>query len=52
MKKDEASGGYKATIRDKILNTEEQEIFAAVMINLENEKNKENKKQEDNSLEL
>ena len=51
MKKDEASGGYKATIRDKILNTEEQEIFAAVMINLENEKIKK-KKQEDNSLEL
>jgi hypothetical protein len=52
IEKDEASGGYKATIRDKILNTEEQEIFAAVMINLENEKNKENKKQEDNILEL
>ena len=52
IEKDEASGGYKATIRDKSLNTEEQEIFAAVMINLENEKNKENKKQEDNSLEL
>ena len=52
IEKDEASGGYKATIRDKSLNIEEQEIFAAVMINLENEKNKENKKQEDNSLEL
>ena len=52
IEKDEASGGYKATIRDKSLNTEEQEIFAAVMINLENEKNKENKKQEDNILEL
>lgn len=52
IEKDEVSGGYKATIKDKSLNIDEQEIFAAVMINLENEKNKEDKKQEDGNLEL
>lgn len=52
IEKDKENGGYKATIKDKRLNTEEQENFAAVMINLKNEKNKEDKEQEDDNLEL